>query len=66
MWIQRILTSLATAALIVAASPVYPRGYDFELRQLTALRKELDEEYQASIMSPARSSQPLFSSKLTP
>ena len=30
----------------------------FELRQLAMLRKELDEECQASIMSPARSSQP--------
>ena len=42
------------------------RFTEFELRQLTALRKELDEEYQASIMSPARSSQPRFSSKSTP
>ena len=39
---------------------------EFELRQLAMLRKELDEEYQASIMSPARSSQPRFSSKSTP
>ena len=36
------------------------RFTEFELRQLTALRKELDEEYQASIMSPARSPQPRF------
>jgi hypothetical protein len=42
------------------------RFTEFELRQLTALRKELDEEYQASIMSPTRSSQPRFSSKSTP
>ena len=42
------------------------RFTEFELRQLTALRKELDEEYQASIMSPARSSQPRFSNKSTP
>ena len=39
---------------------------EFELRQLVALRKELDEEYEASIRSPARSSQPRFSSKSTP
>ena len=43
------------------------RFTEFDLRQLTApLRKELDGEYQASIMSPARSSQPRFSSKSTP
>lgn len=42
------------------------RFTEFELRQLAMLRKELDEEYQASIMSPARSSQPRFSSKSTP
>ena len=42
------------------------RFTEFELRQLAALRKELDEEYQASIMSPTRSSQPRFSSKSTP
>ena len=39
---------------------------EFELRQLAALRKELDEEYEGSILSPARSSQPRFSSKSTP
>ena len=42
------------------------RFTEFELRQLAMLRKELDEEYQASIMSQARSSQPRFSSKSTP
>jgi putative transposase len=42
------------------------RFTEFELRQLTAPRKELDGEYQASIMSPARSSQPRFSNKSTP
>jgi putative transposase len=42
------------------------RFTEFELRQLAALRKELDEEYEASIKSPARSSQPRFSSKNAP
>jgi hypothetical protein len=42
------------------------RFTEFELRQLAALRKELDEEYQASIISPARSSQPRFSRKSVP
>jgi hypothetical protein len=42
------------------------RFTEFELRQLAALRKELDEEYQASIMSPTRSSQPRFSCKSAP
>jgi putative transposase len=42
------------------------RFTEFELRQLAALRKELNEEYEASITSPARSSQPRFSSKSTP
>ena len=42
------------------------RFSEFELRQLAAVRKELDEEYQATIMPPARSSQPPVSSKITP
>ncbi|HEY1863295.1 MAG TPA: IS256 family transposase [Roseiarcus sp.] len=42
------------------------RFTEFELRQLAALRKELDEEYEASITPPARSSQPRFSSKSMP
>ena len=42
------------------------RFTEFELRQLAALRKELDVEYEASITSPARSSQSRFSSKSTP
>jgi transposase-like protein len=42
------------------------RFTEFELRQLAALRTELDQEYQASITPPARSSQPRFSSKSAP
>jgi transposase-like protein len=42
------------------------RFSEFELRQLAAVRKELDEEYQATITPPARSSQLPVSSKITP
>jgi len=42
------------------------RFTEFELRQLAALRTELDQEYHASITPPARSSQPRFSSKSAP
>ncbi len=42
------------------------RFTEFELRQLAALRKGLDEDYEASKISPARSSQRRFSSKSTP
>jgi len=40
------------------------RFTEFELRQLAVLRKELDGDYEASIMSSARSSQPRFSGKI--
>ena len=39
---------------------------EFELRQLTGVREDLDREYQASITGTARSSQPRFSSKSVP
>jgi hypothetical protein len=42
------------------------RFTEFELRQLAAVRKELDEEYEASINGPARSSQPCVFSKSAP
>ena len=42
------------------------RFTEFELRQIAAVRKELDDEYQASITPLARSSQPRVSSKSTP
>ena len=38
----------------------------FELRQIAAVRKELNQEYEASIMPLARSSQPQVSSKSAP
>ena len=42
------------------------RFTEFELRQIAAVRKELDDEYQASITPLARSSQPCVSSKSAP
>jgi putative transposase len=39
---------------------------EFELRQIAAARKELDQEYDDSITPPARSSQPPVSSKSAP
>jgi len=42
------------------------RFTEFELRQIAAVRKDLDAEYDASITPPARSSQPRFSSKSAP
>jgi putative transposase len=42
------------------------RFTEFELRQIAAVRKELDQEYDASISPLARSSQPRVSSKLAP
>jgi putative transposase len=64
---EKAVMKLMLGALIRAAERWRGlRFTEFELRQLTALRKELDEEYQAPIMSPARSSQPRFSSKSAP
>jgi putative transposase len=42
------------------------RFTEFELRQIAAVRKELDQEYHASITPLARSSQPRVSSKSAP
>ena len=42
------------------------RFTEFELRQIAAVRKELDQEYEASISPLARSSQPRVSSKFAP
>jgi hypothetical protein len=39
---------------------------EFKLRQIAAVRKELDDEYQTSITSLARSAQPRVSSKSKP
>jgi hypothetical protein len=42
------------------------RFTEFELRQIAAVRKELDQEYKASITPLARSFQPRVSSKSVP
>jgi transposase-like protein len=42
------------------------RFTEFELRHITAVRKELDQEYEVSIAPMARSSQPRVSSKYAP
>ena len=42
------------------------RFSEFELRQIAAVRKELDQEYEASISPLARSSQPRVSGEFTP
>ena len=42
------------------------RFSEFELRQIAAVRKELDVEYEATITSPGRPSQPHVSSKSRP
>ena len=42
------------------------RFTDFELRQIAAVRKELDDEYHASITPLARSAHPRVSSKSKP
>src|SRR5215218_4913306 len=39
---------------------------EFELRQIAAVRKDLDAEYDTTIMRSRRSSQPRFSSTSTP
>ncbi len=49
----------------VRAAEPWPslRFAEFELRQIAAVRKDLDAEYDASITPPARSSKPCVSSK---
>jgi putative transposase len=42
------------------------RFSEFELRQIAAVRQDLDREYDAAITPPARASQPRFSSKTVP
>jgi hypothetical protein len=39
---------------------------EFELRQLAAIREDLNREYEAAITPTARSSQPRFSSRNVP
>ena len=48
------------------AWPALLRFTEFELRQIAAARKDLDDEYQTSITPLARSSQSRVSSKSMP
>jgi putative transposase len=41
------------------------RFTEFELRQIAAVRKDLDAEYDAKLTPPGRSSHPRFSSKIS-
>jgi putative transposase len=42
------------------------RFTEFEFRQIAAVRKDLDDEYQTSVTPTTRSSQPRVSSKSAP
>jgi transposase-like protein len=64
---EKAVLKLMFAALIRAAERWRGlRFSEFELRQIAAVRKELDAEYDATITSPGRPSQPHVSSKSGP
>ena len=64
---EKPVLKLMFGALIRAADRWHGlRFTEFELRQIAAVRKELDAEYEASITPPARSPQPRVSSKSVP
>ena len=64
---EKAVLKLMFAALIRAAERWRgSRFSEFELRQLAAVRKELDAEYEATITRSDRPSQPRISSKITP
>ena len=64
---EKAVLKLMFAALIRAAERWRGlRFSEFELRQLAAVRKELDAEYEATITRSDRPSQPRISSKITP
>ena len=64
---EKPVLKLMFGALIRAADRWRgPRFTEFELRQIAAVRKELNQEYEASITPLARSSQPRVSSKSVP
>jgi len=64
---EKPVLKLMFGALIRAAERWHGlRFTEFELRQIAAVRKELDAEYEVSITPPARSSQPRVSSKSAP
>jgi putative transposase len=64
---EKAVLKLMFAALIRAAERWRGlRFSEFELRQLAAVRKELDAEHEATITRSDRPSQPRISSKITP
>ena len=64
---EKPVLKLMFAALIRAAERWRGlRFTEFELRQIAAARKELDDEYHASTTPLAKSAQPQFSSKSKP
>lgn len=64
---EKPVLKLMFGALIRAADRWHGlRFTEFELRQIAAVRKDLNDEYQATVTPPARSSQPRVSSKSAP
>jgi transposase-like protein len=64
---ERPVLKLMFASLIRAAESWRGlRVSEFELRQLDAVRKELNEEYDATLTKSGPPTQPRFSSKFTP
>jgi hypothetical protein len=64
---EKPMLKLMFGALIRAADRWRGRRFtEFELRQIAAVSRELDQEYEASITPLARSSQPRVSSKSAP
>jgi hypothetical protein len=67
-WLFKLAGEISEIASVVDAAERWRglRFTEFELRQIAAVRKELDQEYEASITPLARSSQPRVSSKSAP
>jgi hypothetical protein len=64
---EKPVLKLMFGALIRAAESWRDlRFTEFELRQVDAVRKDLDAEYETSITRPDRPPQPRFSSKSAP
>ena len=64
---EKPVLKLMSGALIRAAERWRGlRFTEFELRQIAAVRKDLDAEYDAKLTPPGRSSHPRFSSKSAP
>jgi putative transposase len=64
---EKPVLELMFASLIRAAESWRGlRFTEFELRLFDAVRKELDQEYEATVTNSGSASQPKFSSKATP